>query len=344
MHRDNDRPADATRRRLLAWPGLAGLSCLGLSGCAAFDYRAADAPVSLGRVPPFQPPPRIALVLGPGGPRGYAHIGVMRVLEEAGIQPELVVGCSVGAVLGVFWASGLSAAQIDERSLEGGPLTVFDPTPFADRGWIRGQRLQDYVNDGLGGRRLEELQRRVIVVATRRADKSPRFFISGNPGVAVRASSAVPGIVSPVGIGGVEYEDGDESLPLAVSAARSAGARFVIAVNVYPRLESTPPDAPAAMRARDALRRARIEPEAAQADFLLHPDLGYYASPRRSYFLQSRQIGEAEARARLPALRARLALAGEGGEPGAGRIDRGGLQERDAAGRSTDSWLEGMGG
>jgi NTE family protein len=236
------------------------------------------------------------------------------VLEEAGIQPDLLVGSSVGAVLGVFWASGLSAMQIDEISKQGGPLTVFDPSLFADRGWIRGQRLQDYVNEGVGNKPLEALTRRVVVVATRRDDKRPRFFTHGNAGVAVRASSAVPGIVSPVGIKGVEYEDGDESLPLAVAAARAAGARFVIAVNVYPREESTPPDAPEAMRARDARRRARIAPEVAQADFVLHPDLGYYASPRRSFFVESRQLGEAHAREQLPALKAALttALAGKG--------------------------------
>lgn len=294
------------RRQLLALPCTAALTMLGLSGCAAFNYREPDAPRALVEVPPLQPRPGIALVLGPGGPRGYAHIGVLRVLEEAGIEPDLIVGCSVGALIGAFWASGLSAQAIDERSMQGGPLTVFDPSPFADRGWIHGQRLQDYVNAGLGGRRLEELPRRVIVVATRRLDKAPRYFASGNAGVAVRASSAVPGIVSPVGISGEEFEDGDESLPLPVSAARASGARFVIAVNVYPRQDSTPPDAPAAMRERDARRRARIEPELERADFVLHPDLGYYASPLRRYFVESRRIGEAEARARLPALQARL--------------------------------------
>jgi NTE family protein len=294
------------RRRLLTLAGLGALAGLGLAGCAAFDYDEADAPLALAALAPFEPRPRIALVLGPGGPRGYAHIGVLRVLEEAGIAPDLVVGSSVGALIGVFWASGLSAARIDELSLQGGPLTVFDPSLFADRGWIHGQRLQDYVNQGLGGRPLEELPRRVVVVATRRGDKAPRFFTTGNAGVAVRASSAVPGIVSPVGIRGVEYEDGDESLPLAVAAARAAGARFVIAVNVYPRLDNTPADAPRAMLERDARRRARIEPEVAKADFLLHPDLGYYASPRRSYFVESRQAGEDAARAALPALRRRL--------------------------------------
>jgi NTE family protein len=281
-----------------------GLPLLG--GCAAFDYRRSDAPRALAHMPPLAPRPRIALVLGSGGPRGYAHIGVLRVLEEAGIVPDLVVGSSVGALIGAFWAAGLDAAAIDERSQQGGPLTVFDPSLFADRGWIRGQRLQDFVIDGLGGRRLEELPRRVIVVATRRDTKQPRYFASGNAGVAVRASAAMPGIVSPVGIEGIEYEDGDESLPVPVTPARQAGARFVIAVDVSARPGSTPAEASPALRERDRRRRARIEPEVALADFVIHPDLEYRAGPFKSYFLSSRRRGEAHARERLPALKATL--------------------------------------
>jgi NTE family protein len=305
-HPEGSFLAKPRRRALTLLGGVAGLAAIGLPGCAAFNYDAADAPQALRELSPLEPRPRLALVLGAGGPRGYAHIGVMSVLEEAGIVPDLVVGSSVGALLGVFWASGLSAAQIDAESRQGGPLTVFDPTPFADRGWIRGQRLQDYVNQGVGGRRLHELSRRVIVVATRRSDKRPHFFLRGNAGVAVRASSAVPGIVSPVGIAGVEYEDADESLPLAVAAARAAGARFVIAVNVYPRPEATPSDASARQLAQDARRRALIATQVAQADFFLHPNVGYHASPLRSYFESSRLIGQAEARQRLPELQALL--------------------------------------
>jgi NTE family protein len=291
------------RRRLLAL----GLGLPAFAGCAAFDYRDEDMPRATARAPVLAPPPRIALVLGSGGPRGYAHIGVLRVLEEAGIVPDLVVGSSVGALIGVFWASGLDAAEIDRRSFAGGPLTVFDPSPFADRGWIRGQRLQDYVNQGLASARLEALPRRVIVVATRRSDKQPGFFAQGNAGVAVRASAAMPGIISPVGIDGVEYEDGDESLPVPVSPARQTGARFVIAVDVSARPGATPADASPAMRARDSRRRARIEPEVAQADFVFHPDLDYRAGPFRRYFVGARQRGEAYARARLPELRDALA-------------------------------------
>jgi NTE family protein len=227
-------------------------------------------------------------------------------LERAGIQVDLVVGSSVGALIGAFWACGLSAGAIDQLSMQGGPLTLFDINPFADRGWIRGQRLQDFVNHGLGDRRLEDLPRKLVVVATRRADKAPCYFLRGNAGVAVRASSALPGIISPVGVAGVEYEDGDESLPVPVAAARAAGARFVIAVDVSAHAHSTPAQASPAMRARDEQRRTRIEPEVARADFLFHPDLGYWASPRQSYFVEVRRRGEADAQQRLPALQAAL--------------------------------------
>lgn len=298
------------RRRAVAAALLTPLAALlgvgALGGCAAFDYHAPDAPRALRMPPRLDPAPRIALVLGSGGPRGYAHIGVLRVLEDAGIEPDLVVGSSVGALIGAFWAGGLSAAQIDERSLQGGPLTLFDPSPFADRGWIHGQRLQDYVNRGLGGRRIEALPRRLIVAVTRREDKAGRYFMEGNTGVAVRASGAMPGIVSPVGIAGVEYEDGDEAFPVPVSAARATGARFVIAVDVSARPGGTPPEASPAMHERDRRRRARIAPEVAQADFLIHPDLDYWAGPRRSYFVEARARGEAHARERLPALQAAL--------------------------------------
>lgn len=278
-------------------------SCaIALTACQPFNYEEADAPVPLQSVPKMEPKPKIALVLGAGGPRGYAHIGVMRVLEDACIDIDLIVGSSVGSVLGVFWASGLDAREIDKRSNEGGPLTLFDPNPFADRGWIRGRKLQDYVNTQLDNQRLEDMPRRVIVVATQRDNKSPSFFTSGNSGVAVRASSAVPGIISPVGINGVEFEDGDVSLPLAVSAARDAGAEFVIAVNVYPKLGSIPENASEKDRAQVIRRSQQIEAEIKNADFLIHAETPFKASPRKAFFKASRLMGEQEAIKRLPAL------------------------------------------
>jgi NTE family protein len=281
---------------------LLGLDSLVLTGCSAFDYRGPDAPEPLAVPPPLRPAPRSALVLGAGGPRGYAHLAVLRVFEERGWVPDLIVGSSVGALIGVFWASGMSAAELERLSRSGGPLTLFDPNPFADRGWIRGQKLQDYVQAGLQGRPLQALPRPVIVVATRRRDKAARFFTRGHAGVAVRASSAVPGIVSPVGIGGEEYEDGDESLPLAVQAARQAGASLVVAVNVYPT--QTPPEASAFQRARDARRRRAIAREQAFADLLLQADAGYATGPFQRHFDAAYAAGERVALRAWPQLQA----------------------------------------
>jgi NTE family protein len=281
-----------------------------LAGCSSFNYTGPDSPAALTALTVMEPRPRVALVLSSGGPRGYAHIGVMRVLEEAGVPIDLVVGSSVGSLLGAFWADGRTAVEIDAISKDGGPLTLFDLSPFADRGWIHGQRLQDFVNTRLVHRDIEKMPRRLVVGATRRDDKTAVFFTRGNAGVAVRASSAVPGVISPVGIEGTEYEDGDESLPLAVRAARQAGAQYVIAVDVTPRPETAPPDTPKAQRERVEKRQARIAPEAALADYLIHADLKYEASPLQSYFEYARATGESSARRHLPQLLSSMQRAG----------------------------------
>jgi NTE family protein len=296
------------KQRLLSLYGL--LMAMALSGCAAYNYTGPDSPVAQTTASSAEPKPRVALVLGSGGPRGYAHIGVLKVLEEAGVQVDMVVGSSVGSLLGAFWAAGYNAAQLDAAARSGGPLTLFDLSLFADRGWIHGQRLQDYVNVRLGNASLEQLPRRLIVAATRRDDKQPVFFQRGNVGVAVRASSAVAGVISPVGVQGIEYEDAEESLPVAVRAARQAGAQFVIAVDVSARAGKAPAGTSAALLERDARRRSRIDPETSLADFVIHPDMAYAASPLESYFVQAQMAGEAEAGQLLPELIQKMALVG----------------------------------
>jgi len=284
-------------------------SFIQFAGCTSFNYTQADSPIALAMVPPMNPRPQVALVLGSGGPRGFAHIGVMKVLEEAGIEYDLVVGSSVGSLIGAFWASGYTAPEIDGLSRQGGPLTVFDFSIFADRGWIHGQRLQDFVNDRLRSPRLETMPRKFIAVATRLNDKQPVFFQSGNAGVAVRASSAVSKIISPVGILGVEYEDGDESLPVAVRAARQAGAKFVIAVDVTAIPGTAPAGTSVSRLHREARRRARIDPELIHADFVIRPDLGFKTSPTPEFFDHARRSGEHAANRILPSLKAALAIA-----------------------------------
>ena len=284
--------------------------CMLSAGCSSFNYIQPDSPTPLTVVPPLDPRPKVALVLGSGGPRGYAHIGVMKVLEDAGIDFDLVVGSSVGSLIGAFWASGYSVPEIDDLSRQGGPLTLFDFSVFADRGWIHGQRLQDFVNSRLSARQIESMPRRFIAVATRIKDKQPVFFSSGNAGVAVRASSAVHKIFSPVGIQGIEYEDGDESLPVAVRAARQAGATFVIAVDVTARTGTAPANTSASRLEREAKRRTRIDPELIDADFVIHPEMSFNSWPTDTFFSHARQSGERSAANLLDELRAAMRAKG----------------------------------
>ncbi len=278
------------------------LASLPFAGCTSFNYTESDSPSPLLVVPQMTPRPKVALVLGSGGPRGYAHIGVMKVLEDAGIEYDLIVGSSVGSLIGAFWANGYNASQIDTFSREGGPLTVFDFSIFADRGWIHGQRLQNFVNERLHVKKIESMPRKFIAVATRISDKQPVFFNSGNVGVAVRASSAVRKIFSPVGIEGIEYEDGDESLPVAVRAARQAGATFVIAVDVTAIPGSAPTGVSPSRLEREAKRRARIDPELIHADFVIHPEMSFNSWPTQTFFEHARQSGERAAKRLLPDL------------------------------------------
>jgi NTE family protein len=96
------------------------LSLIQLAGCTSFNYTQGDCHVTMVSVPIMNPRPQVALVLGNGGPRDNAHIEAMKVLEQAGINYDLVVGSSVGSLIGAFWASGYSASEIDELSKKEG--------------------------------------------------------------------------------------------------------------------------------------------------------------------------------------------------------------------------------
>ncbi|MDE2296582.1 MAG: patatin-like phospholipase family protein, partial [Burkholderiales bacterium] len=179
--------------------------------------------------PPPRPaprPPRIGLALGGGAARGFAHIGVIQVLEESGIKPDLVVGTSAGSLVAALFASGKSGAELAAlaRSMD---ETTFTDWAFPGRGLIRGEALERYVREHTGGLRIEQMRIPLGIVATDLDSGEPILFQRGDPGVAVRASSAVPAVFQPVKIGTREYVDGGLVSPVPVSFARQMGAEFV---------------------------------------------------------------------------------------------------------------------
>ena len=175
--------------------------------------------------------PKIALVLGGGAVRGFAHIGVIKLLDIMDIRPDIIVGTSAGSVAGVLYAAGFDGFRLQELAWELDKSMISDWSVFG-KGLIRGKALEDYINAAVGHRSMERLPRRFACVATRLSDGQAMLFQTGNPGRAVRASSSVPGVFEPVPIDGQEYVDGGLVSPVPIRFARELGADFVIAVDV----------------------------------------------------------------------------------------------------------------
>lgn len=177
--------------------------------------------------------PRLGLALGGGAARGFAHVGVLRALERAGIQPGVVAGTSIGAVVGGIWAAG----KLDEfeqwaRSLtKRNVLTLLDFT-FGGAGLIGGRRLVDLIRREVGGIAVEDLPVVFAAIATELGTGHEIWLTRGDFVEALRASFALPGIFTPVKVGGRWLMDGALVNPIPVSAARAMGARMVIAVNL----------------------------------------------------------------------------------------------------------------
>jgi NTE family protein len=182
---------------------------------------------------------RIGLALGGGAARGFAHIGVIKVLEAQGIVPDIIVGTSAGSVVGALYAAGFNGFELQRLALQ------MDETAIADwslpaRGVLRGEALQNFINKALDGRPIEALPRKLAVTATDLQTGELVVFERGNTGMAVRASSSVPAVFQPVLINGREYVDGGLVSPVPARVARRLGADVVIAVDISSRPVSQP--------------------------------------------------------------------------------------------------------
>ena len=178
-------------------------------------------------------PPRIGLALGGGAARGFAHVGVIQVLEEAGIRPQLVTGTSAGSLVAAIYASGKNGKQLQRVADTMEESSFADWTlPLFTRGMLRGDALARYVNEQVGSRLLEDMPLPLGIVATDLNSGQSIVFQKGDTGTAVRASSAVPAVFQPVKIAGRDYVDGGLVSPVPVRAARKMGAELVIAVDI----------------------------------------------------------------------------------------------------------------
>lgn len=182
-----------------------------------------------------QKPPKLALVLGGGGAKGFAHVGVIKVLEKNGIKPDLIVGTSSGSLVGSLYASGKSASDIEDIALHVSNDDLLDYT-LSKQGVIEGVKLQNWVNEQVGNRKIEQLPFRFAAIATNLSTNDPTakkaVFTRGDTGLAVRASSSVKNVFISPRINNQRYADGGLVSLVPVQTAKDLGAKVVIAVDL----------------------------------------------------------------------------------------------------------------
>jgi NTE family protein len=231
-------------------------------------------------------PPRklkIALALGGGAARGFAHIGVIKALEAHGIVPDIIVGTSAGSVVGALYASGYNGFQLQKIALEMDEATISDwALPFFSKssGVLKGEALQAYVNKAVHNTPLEKLRIPFGCVATDLRTGQPILFRRGNTGLAVRASSSVPGVFQPVVINGHTYVDGGLVAPVPVRFAKEMGADFIIAVNISSTTEgqATASSVDVLMQTFSIMGQRLNHFELKDADVVIAPSLGTMGS------------------------------------------------------------------
>ncbi len=288
------------RSRLL----LPAMAALLLGGCWSAKPDKTPAPA-----PPIVPAKvRIGLALGGGAAKGFAHIGVIKMLEASGIHPDVVSGTSAGSVVGALYASGMDAFQLQETAFSLDQTSVRDVSLFSG-GLVKGQKLQDYVNQLVGNRPLEKLDRPLAVVSTELETGERAVFVRGNTGQAVRASSSIPGVFEPVAIGGKHYVDGGVVSPVPVDAARQLGADIVIAVDISTRPDGSNPDGMLNIVGQSIgiMGRKLAEQETARADVVIRPKVGMIGPTDFDQKNVAILEGERAALAAIPAIRAKIA-------------------------------------
>jgi NTE family protein len=286
--------------------GLIGAIC----GCAGVPPQTETPPAAAApaAATPAPPKPRIALALGGGAARGFAHIGVIKALEAQGIVPDVVVGTSAGSLVGALYAGGNTGFELQRLAMEMDEAAMSDWS-LPGRGLMKGESLQNYVNRVLNNRPIEKLNKTFAAVATDLQDGAPIAFRSGNTGMAVRASSAVPGVFEPVAIGGREYVDGGLVSPVPVRVARSMGVDIVIAVDISARPKTAPVEGLFDILAQTVtiMSQSIARYETPLADVVIRPSavvIGATDFREKNFAILE---GERAAQAAIPAIRAKIA-------------------------------------
>ena len=258
-------------------------------------------------IPPPLQPVKVAVVLGAGAARGFAHVGVLKVLESRKIPIHMVVGTSVGSLVGCLYAYGYNAYQLQTLFLALERDDLVDLT-LPDNGFIKGEKLENYVNRMVQGAPIEAFRIPFHAVAADIQTGEETVFGTGNAGMAVRASCSVPGVFQPARISGKTYVDGGLVSPVAVDVARRYGADVVIAVDVSARRNMTVPQGTidTILQSVDIMHAKISQLQLPGADVVIRPDVGHIGSSDFTKRHGAILAGEKAALGAMPAIEAVL--------------------------------------
>jgi NTE family protein len=303
----NMKPTNLIRRDWLL-AALGGMAATTVSAQTAKPTAESAAKPALAASAATPARPRIGLALGGGSARGFAHIGVLKSLDQAGIRPDVIAGTSAGSLVGAFYAAGWTPWQIEEFALAVREADVADFSTAGKRGMLAGDALARIINDKLKGARLEGLKTRFAAVCTDLKTGELALLRQGLVGDAVRASCSIPGVFVPKDLNGRELVDGGLVSPLPVRSVRQMGADLVIAVDVAarPKRSEFPGLYEVILQSFEIMGRALADQEALQADLVIRPETSQYSSADFNVRREMIQAGYEAAQAMLPELKRRL--------------------------------------
>ena len=251
--------------------------------------------------PPPPKPAKIALVLGAGASKGFAHVGVIKILESNKIPIHMIVGTSVGSVVGSFYAFGYDAFQLQKLSFAIEKGEIVDLV-LPENGFIKGEKLEEFVNKIVKNTPMEKLKIPFYAVAADIQSGQEVAFGRGNTGMAVRASCSIPGIFRPVKIGERVYVDGGVVSPVAVDVAKKFGADIVIAVDISTGVERTFPEntIETILQSYNIMYAKLASIQVCNADVVIKPKVGHIGSADFSKRHEAILEGERAAQEVLP--------------------------------------------
>jgi len=246
---------------------------------------------------------KIALVLGAGAARGFAHIGVLKVMEANKVPIHMIIGTSAGSFVGSLYAYGYNAFQLQKMALSIEKGDVIDYT-IPDNGFIKGDKLEEYLNNIFKSTPIEKFRTPFYAIATNLPSGQEVVFGQGNAGKAVRASCSIPGIFRPAKIADKMYIDGGVVSPVAVDVARRYGADVVIAVDISADLDKKQPEGTidTILQSINIMYSRLAATQLTRADIVIKPKAGHIGSADLEKRHEAIMEGEKAALEVLPAL------------------------------------------